>query len=308
MRGKYLSPRQIPLRRSTRASASATSCSAGIPRPALRQHDRLRLAHRLPRRAGAPRSSSSCRRLPWSPDTLLLVLGRVRGDYAAVCPRGVLRPRARARGALGFDVEAAFEYEFFLFDETPTGARQGLPQPHALTPGMFGYSMLRKLRRHSDFYHELLDTCERHGHVEIEGLHTETGPGVLEAAIRRRRPAAGRRQGRPLQDLHQGRGPARGLMATFMAKWSPTGPARAATSTSRSTRRPAASRSSTTRGRAVGMSPTRCATSSPAAGRCLPELLAMVADGQRLSPPRPRLLGADAAPTGASRTARRRSA
>ncbi len=40
--------------------------------------------------------------------------------------------------------------------------------------------------------------------MPIEGLHTETGPGVLEAAIKRRRGARSRRQGGSVQDLHQG--------------------------------------------------------------------------------------------------------
>ena len=73
---------------------------------------------------------STLRRVPWEEDTLLLV-GAFEGEYAAVCPRSVLgRTLERAKG-MGFDVEAAFEYEFFLFDETPESVQL---RPGAKTP------------------------------------------------------------------------------------------------------------------------------------------------------------------------------
>jgi len=46
---------------------------------------------------------------------------------------------------------------------------------------MFGYSLLR-MARNSDFLNELYDGMNDFN-VPLEGLHTETGPGVLEAAI-----------------------------------------------------------------------------------------------------------------------------
>ncbi|CAG8490570.1 797_t:CDS:2, partial [Paraglomus occultum] len=53
------------------------------------------------------------------------------------------------------------------------------PQP--LTPGMFGYSLFRPTSNQGFFY-DILDECNNFG-VSIEGLHTETGPGVYEAAL-----------------------------------------------------------------------------------------------------------------------------
>ena len=50
-----------------------------------------------------------------------------------------------------------------------------------LTPGFFGYSVLR-ISVHAEFYQELLNLCDDMD-MPLEGLHTETGPGVLEAAI-----------------------------------------------------------------------------------------------------------------------------
>jgi glutamine synthetase len=50
-----------------------------------------------------------------------------------------------------------------------------------LTPGMFGYSILRT-SQNSDFYYDLFNLITQFN-IPIEGLHTETGPGVYEAAI-----------------------------------------------------------------------------------------------------------------------------
>ena len=78
--------------------------------------------------------------------------------------------------------KSAFEYEFFLFNETPHSIREkkytGL---NNFTPGMYGYSILRN-SVHSDLYNELLNLCSAMD-MHLEGLHTETGPGVIEAAI-----------------------------------------------------------------------------------------------------------------------------
>ena len=59
--------------------------------------------------------------------------------------------------------------------------RKGYRSLVPITPGNFGYSMLRG-SVWAELYQEILDTCELM-RMPIEGLHTETGPGVLEAAI-----------------------------------------------------------------------------------------------------------------------------
>src|SRR5260370_40163199 len=50
-----------------------------------------------------------------------------------------------------------------------------------MSDGMFGYSILRASQG-SAFFHDLFDSLKAFG-VPLEGLHTETGPGVYEAAI-----------------------------------------------------------------------------------------------------------------------------
>ena len=53
--------------------------------------------------------------------------------------------------------------------------------PQTLTPGMFGYSLLR-VNHNREFFSAIMDEMQAF-RVPIEGLHTETGPGVYEAAL-----------------------------------------------------------------------------------------------------------------------------
>ena len=91
-----------------------------------------------------------------------------------------------------------------------------------ITPGNFGYSMLRS-GVHADFYSELWSTCEEM-RVELEGLHTETGPGVVEAAIKVDEALEAADKAALFKTLVKILAQRRGWMATFMAKWSPDWP------------------------------------------------------------------------------------
>jgi glutamine synthetase len=51
----------------------------------------------------------------------------------------------------------------------------------SLTEGMFGYSLLRPLHN-KGYYYGIFDACEKFN-CEIESWHTESGPGVYEAAL-----------------------------------------------------------------------------------------------------------------------------
>jgi glutamine synthetase len=125
------------------------------------------------------------RLIPWEPATAAFLLDFVEADGTdyGPSPRGLLRRvGARAR-AQGFLPKFGSEYEFFIFKETPASLRaKAFTQLEPLTPGMFGYSWLRT-SQNSELVHALLDGCNAFG-LELEGFHTETGPGVFEAAIR----------------------------------------------------------------------------------------------------------------------------
>ena len=159
------------------------------------------------------------RKIPFEDDTILILGGFSAGDYESVCPRGLLRRVIARAESLGFAPRAALEYEFFLFKETPESVRQkGYRDLEPLTPGMYGYSMLRS-GVHAELYHELLEAMEEL-ECPIEGLHTETGPGVLEAALSHDHALAAADKAALFKTFTKILVQRMGLMATFMAKWS----------------------------------------------------------------------------------------
>lgn len=162
------------------------------------------------------------RRIPYE-DGMPFVLGEFVGRAEAICPRSLLR-RVLARAAdLGFSVRAAAEFEFFVFDETPQSVRaKGYRDLKPITPGNFGYSLLRAGVL-AEFHQELLSTCAAMD-FEIEGLHTETGPGVIEAALRVDDALAAADKAALFKTFTKILCQRRGWMATFMAKWSPDWP------------------------------------------------------------------------------------
>ncbi len=160
----------------------------------------------------------SRRDIPFEPKTALF-LAEFAGRAEAICPRGTLR-RVLARAAnMGYAVSAAAEFEFFMFAETPDSVREkGYRGLKNLTPGSFGYSVLRN-SVHADLYEELLDLC-RAMRFPLEGLHTETGAGVLEAAIAYCEALEAADRAALFKTFAKVWAQRRGLMATFMAKYS----------------------------------------------------------------------------------------
>lgn len=152
-------------------------------------------------------------------EDMLLFLAEFEGDAAAICPRRLLHRVIDRAADMGFDAYAALEYEFFMFRETPHSVRaKHYRNMENWTPGNFGYSVLRSTVE-GDFYRKLLDMCERMD-MPIEGLHTETGPGVLEAALAVDHAAAAGDKAFLFKTFAKALAQQNGLMATFMAKWS----------------------------------------------------------------------------------------
>lgn len=160
----------------------------------------------------------SCREIPFEDGTLLFMC-EFEGAAAAVCPRGLLSRVLSRAEEMGFAARAAFEYEFFLFNETPDSARaKGFRNLQPITPDFFGYSMIRN-SVHAGLYHELLQLCEEMD-FPIEGLHTETGPGVLEAALTVDSAREAADKAALFKTFAKVWAQRRQMMATFMARWS----------------------------------------------------------------------------------------
>lgn len=161
---------------------------------------------------------SSCRDLPDEGQTVLF-LAEFEGAAEAICPRGLLRRVLKRAADMGYGVNAAAEFEFFVFDETPDSVREkGYRGLKPITPGFFGYSVLRN-SVHADFYQDLMAMCAAM-RMPLEGLHTETGPGVLEAAIEYSEALEAADRAALFKTFTKVLAQKRGWMATFMAKWS----------------------------------------------------------------------------------------
>ena len=160
----------------------------------------------------------TARVLPYEENSIM-VLAEFTDKAEAICPRGLLRRVLKKADDMGFKAQAACEFEFFLFEENPHSVREkNYKDLKNMTPGFYGYSVLRN-SVHSDFYHELLEMCQDM-RFPIEGLHTETGPGVLEAAILYDEALEAADQAALFKTFTKVMAQRKGLMATFMAKWS----------------------------------------------------------------------------------------
>lgn len=124
------------------------------------------------------------RQIPWEDDTpfFLADFSRENKDEETVGPRALLKRINEKAQNLGYEPTFSQEFEWFNFKQKPEELYQkDFQNLKPLTEGMFGYSILRA-SENSVFFHDLFDMLENFN-VPLEGLHTETGPGVYEAAI-----------------------------------------------------------------------------------------------------------------------------
>jgi glutamine synthetase len=164
----------------------------------------------------------SCRELVFE-DNQLLFMAEFEGSASKLCPRALLRRVIEKAANMGFDAFAALEYEFFMFDETPDSARaKNFRDLKTITPDFFGYSMIRNTV-HAELYHKILNMAEVMD-FPIEGLHAETGPGVIEAAIGVDQAEMAGDKAALFKTFMKVLAQRNNMMATFMAKWSPNYP------------------------------------------------------------------------------------
>src|SRR5688572_14539206 len=165
------------------------------------------------------------RNVPWD-DGVDFFLGqfvrtdaRGREEPFPLDPRQLLRRVLARAEKLGFAPMCSLEFEFFNFAETPQSwaAKQGVA-PEPITPGMFGYSLLR-MNHKREYFNALMDEMPAFG-VPIEGLHTETGPGVYEVAILFGEALEQADRAILFKTGAKEIGARFGVMPSFMAKWS----------------------------------------------------------------------------------------
>lgn len=125
---------------------------------------------------------ASFRRIPWEKDMPFFLLDFFLDEskILPICPRNVLKEVIGRLNDQGYEPYCGVEFEWFNYKETPDSLAQK-EKPTPLTPGMFGYSLLRTSLNQA-YFDDIYDECKKFG-VHIEGIHTETGPGVYEAAL-----------------------------------------------------------------------------------------------------------------------------
>lgn len=160
------------------------------------------------------------RNIPWNDNMPFFLADFSQADdVAAACPRTLLKKVRQQCVDKGFKPVFAKEFEWFNFRETSQSFKQkNYNNPEPFTTGMFGYSVLRLSQNHN-FYNDIFNLLHQFN-VPLEGLHTETGDGVCEAAIDYTdileagdRAVLFKTGVKEIAHRHE-------LMASFMAKWS----------------------------------------------------------------------------------------
>ncbi|MFZ6013158.1 MAG: glutamine synthetase family protein [Bacteroidota bacterium] len=162
---------------------------------------------------------NSFRRIPWENDVPFF-LGDIvdnKGEPAHVCPRQLVKKIIAEANQQGYTPIFSQEFEWFNFAETPQSvSEKKFKDLTPLTPGMFGYSILRSTLN-NPFFTDLFELLNKFD-VPLEGLHTETGPGVLEAAIQHTGMAEAADRAVLFKTAVKEIAYRHGVMATFMAK------------------------------------------------------------------------------------------
>lgn len=170
--------------------------------------------------AKATIATATYREIPWENNTPFL-LGDFSNDtkYAdAACSRSLLKRIAHQCQELGFKPIFSQEFEWFNFQGTPSEiANLNYTDLHPITPGMFGYSILRTSLNQT-YFNELFEMLQQFN-IPIEGIHTETGPGVIEATVIYDEILAAADKALLLKSAVKEIAYRHNFVATFMAKW-----------------------------------------------------------------------------------------
>jgi glutamine synthetase len=163
---------------------------------------------------------STFRLIPWEPGVAFFILDFYdsAGQPLAVSPRQLLQRVAAKAEAMGFHSMVSTEYEYFLFREDSHSVREKqYRNMKPLSPGMFGYSILRTGVL-ADLVNGVIDAMSAFD-VDLEGFHTETGPGVYETAIKYDGVLRAADKAALFKTGIKQIAARNGLIATFMAKW-----------------------------------------------------------------------------------------
>ena len=162
----------------------------------------------------------TARNVPWDNNVPFFLGEFINSDGTPhpLCPRQTLKKVIKRAAKMGVNPMCGMEFEWFNFLENSHSweSKKGVG-PTPLTPGMFGYSLLR-MNQNREFFNAIQDEMLQFG-VPIEGLHTETGPGVYEAAIAFSDALTQADRAILFKTGTKEIGARFGIMPSFMAKW-----------------------------------------------------------------------------------------
>lgn len=163
--------------------------------------------------ASASIDASTYRTLPWANHTPFLLADFER-SLPEICPRSILKKQREKALSMGYEPKFSMEFEWYNFKKGP--------EQEPISGGMFGYSILRSSQFHA-YWSQIFEQLEG-ANIPLEGLHSETGPGVMEAAIEKSdvleaadKAVIFKTAIKEIATLH-------GFQASFMAKWNESYP------------------------------------------------------------------------------------
>lgn len=163
---------------------------------------------------------STFRLIPWEKDVpfFLCDFEELPGKPLPICPRQLLKRIVSKATQSGFKPMFGMEFEWFNFRETPQSLEsKNFSSLEPISPGMFGYSILRQ-SLNQPYFSALMDELRQFG-VPLEGLHTETGPGVIEAALLYSDPLEAADRAVLFKTSTKEIAYRFGIVPSFMAKW-----------------------------------------------------------------------------------------
>lgn len=125
--------------------------------------------------------ADSVRKYPFADDAALCLADFI-DDFGKRSPRNVCMALIAEAAEMGFDVFSAFEFEFFVFDESPESLRsKKFRDLTHFAPANRTYS-LQTSALHGPLLEGLNQTMSTMD-IQLDAIHTELGPGCFEAPL-----------------------------------------------------------------------------------------------------------------------------
>ena len=170
--------------------------------------------------ANAHIHSNTFRYIPWNNNLPFFIadFSDKSGKGLDVCPRTLMKRIEMQAKEMGYSAKFSQEFEWFNFLASSNELNEkGFSNLKPISPGMFGYSVSRP-SQYQEYFNELFDFMDAFD-VTLEGLHTETGPGVYEAAIRFDEVLRASDKAVLFKNSVKEIAYRHGIIASFMAKW-----------------------------------------------------------------------------------------